>query len=87
MKLFNSIKCEKSSGPDTSGNKDLTIGLIMTAKCLKAIFNASLPNSELPSYRKLAQLHKKGPRPNLTMTDPFLLQVYLASYRNTSPII
>ena len=62
--------------------EDLTIDTIMTAKCLAA-FNALLRNSELPRQWKMAHvapLPKKGPLINLTITDPFLLLVYRASY-------
>ena len=88
IKLLNSLKSGKSPGPDALRKEDLTIDPIMTAKCLAAIFNASLRNSELPREWKMAHvapLHKKrGPLTNLTITDPFPLLVYHASYWNTS---
>lgn len=62
-KLLTNLKNGKSPGPDEIRKEDLTIDPIMTAKCLAAIFKASLSNSELPSDWKLAHvtpLHKRG---------------------------
>ena len=63
IKLLNCLKSGKFPGPDALRKEDLTIDPIMTAKCLTAIFNASLKNSELPHEWKMAHvapLHKKG---------------------------
>jgi len=58
-----SLKKGKSPGPDGIRKDDLLIDPIMSAKCLSAIFYASLSSSKLPTEWKLAHvtpLHKRG---------------------------
>ena len=64
LQLLKSLKNGKSPGPDEIRKEDLIIDPVMTAKCLTAIFQASLPTLWFPTEWKLAHvtpLHKRGP--------------------------